>query len=273
MKDASSGKIKTTMLTINGPIAYMESSTQQTINPENLNRCFELYLDATAKQTARIMSRQRAARTLSGLSEDHRKEKTLRVHRNAQRLLRAVSVVIPFADHIRFPTHWLRIRRDHERFLCLLEIVAFLHQHQRSVNRTGDGAEYIEATVEDYAIAYGLAQSVFAQSVHDLTQPGRELHERIRRMVEGDIKELDIAQKDYWFTRRTVREYTKLPDHQIKRTIRQLEDLEYLDVRRSGNGGSFHYRLPSKSAVPALFEGLTTPEELRQRIEGGQHES
>jgi hypothetical protein len=33
------------MLEIFGPIAYMESSTQATINPENLNRCFELYLD------------------------------------------------------------------------------------------------------------------------------------------------------------------------------------------------------------------------------------
>ena len=267
MKDASSGKIKTTMLTINGPIAYMESSTQQTINPENLNRCFELYLDATETQTARIMSRQRKARTLSGLHAGQGKEDALRVHRNAQRLLRALSVVIPFAEHIRFPTHWLRIRRDHERFLCLLEIVTFLHQHQRTLQKTADGTEYIEASAEDYATAYGLAQSVFAQSVHDLTQPGRELYERIRHMVERDIRKLDIEQKDYWFTRRNVREYTKLPDHQIKRTIRQLEDLEYLDVRRSGNGGSFRYRLPSKSAVPALFEGLSTPEELRQAIE------
>ncbi len=266
MKDASSGKIKTTMLTINGPIAYMESSTQQSINPENLNRCFELYLDATAKQTARILARQRRARMAAALDADDRRARVVRHHRNAQRLLRPVSVVIPFADHIRFPTHWLRIRRDHERFLCLLEIVAFLHQHQRTVNQTTDGTEYIEATAEDYATAYGLAQSVFAQSVNDLTQPGRELYERIKHMVERDIKELDIAQKDYWFTRRNVREFTKLPDHQIKRTIRQLEDLEYLDVRRSVSGGSFRYRLPSKSAVPALFEGLTTPEELQKYL-------
>lgn len=273
MKDASTGKIKTSMLTINGPIAYMESSTQQTINPENLNRCFELYLDATEKQTARILARQRRARTAAALDADDRRTHVTRQHRNAQRLLRPLSVVIPFADHIRFPTQWLRTRRDHERFLCLLEILTFLHQHQRTVNKTADGTEYIEATTEDYATAYGLAQSVFAQSVHDLTQPGRELYERIKRMVARDLKELDIHQKDHWFTRREIREFTKLPDHQIKRTIRQLEDLEYLDVRRSGTGGSFRYRLPSKSAVPALFEGLTTPDELRQTIEGGPHES
>ena len=266
MKDASTGKIKTVMLEILGPIAYMESSTSATINPENLNRCFELYLDATEKQTARILARQRRARTVAALDADERRARLTQQHRNAQRLLRPVSVVIPFADHIRFPTQWLRIRRDHERFLCLIEIVAFLHQHQRTAQKTAEGVEYIEATAEDYATAYGLAQSVFAQSVHDITQPGRELYEQIKRMVARDLKELDIHQKDYWFTRRDIREFTKLPDHQIKRTIRQLEDLEYLDVRRSSSGGSFRYRLPSKSAVPAVFDGLTTPDELQKHL-------
>lgn len=270
MKDASTGKIKTVMLEILGPIAYMESSTSATINPENLNRCFELYLDATEKQTARILARQRRARTVAALDADERRARVTGQHRNAQRLLRPVSVVIPFADHIRFPTQWLRIRRDHERFLCLIEIVAFLHQHQRTAQKTAEGVEYIEATAEDYATAYGLAQSVFAQSVHDITQPGRELYEQIKRMVARDLKELDIHQKDYWFTRRDIREFTKLPDHQIKRTIRQLEDLEYLDVRRSSSGGSFRYRLPSKSAVPAVFDGLTTPEELEAALRQAQ---
>ncbi len=266
MKDASTGKIKTVMLEILGPIAYMESSTSATINPENLNRCFELYLDATEKQTARILARQRQARTASALDADERRARVTRQHRNAQRLLRPLSVVIPFAEHICFPTQWLRIRRDHERFLCLIEIVAFLHQHQRTAGKTAEGLEYLEATAEDYATAYGLAQSVFAQSVHDLTQPGRELHEQIKRMVERDLDKLDLAQKDHWFTRRDIREFTKLPDHQIKRTVRQLEDLEYLDVRRSATGGSFRYRLPSKSAAPALFDGLTTPEELQKHL-------
>jgi len=265
MKDASSGKIKTTMLTINGPIAYMESSTQQSINPENLNRCFELYLDATEKQTARIMSRQRRARTLAGLAQDNRREKIIRQHRNAQRLLRPLNIVIPFANEINFPTQWLRTRRDHERFLSLLEIVAFLHQHQRPIRTGANGTEYIEATTEDYTITYNLAATVFAQSVHDLSKLARDLYEQIKPMVARDIKQLDISQKDYWFTRRNIREFTKLPDHQIKRTIRQLEDLEYLDVRRSSQGGSHRYRLPSRSNVPALFEGLTTPEELREK--------
>jgi hypothetical protein len=30
-----------------------------------------------------------------------------------------------------------------------------------------------------------------------------------------------------------------LPDYTIKRVIRELKDLEYLDVKRSARGGSF----------------------------------
>ena len=270
MKDPSTGRIKTKMLEINGPIAYMESSTQQSINPENLNRCFELYLDDSPKQTTRIMSGQRKARTLSGLNRDSHKEKTLRLHRNAQRLLRPLKVVIPFAEALTFPSQWLRTRRDHERFLSLVEIVAFLRQHQRKTQLTaeactpGPGVEYIEATVEDYATAYDLARTAFTNALQDLGKPARDLLEHIKAMVKAETERLNIKTKDHWFTRRNIREYTRWPDHSIKRTIRQLEDLEYLDVRRSAQGGSHRYRLASPDGEAAVFDGLTTPDALRK---------
>jgi hypothetical protein len=265
IKDPSSGKIKTRMLEINGPIAYMESSTQQTINPENLNRCFELYLDDSAAQTVRIMAAQRRTRTLAGLAQDTRRERAHRLHQNAQRLLRPLKVVIPFAEALRFPAQWLRTRRDNERFLSLVEIVTFLHQHQRPVKSSPAGVEHVEATPDDYAIAYDLARTVFAQTLQDVSKPAKDLFDQIKPMVEAETRRLNITAKDYWFTRRTIREHTKLPDYTIKRVIRELEELEYLDVKRSAQGGSFRYRLAIQHTAPALFDGLTSPEELRQK--------
>lgn len=265
IKDPSSGRIKTKMLEINGPIAYMESSTSATINPENLNRCFELYLDDSPGQTARIMAAQRRTRTLAGLAQDTRRETALRVHQNAQRLLRPLKVVIPFAESLTFPAAWLRTRRDNERFLSLVEIVTFLHQHQRPVKNSADGVEHVEATPDDYAIAYDLARTVFAQTLQDVSKPAKDLFDRIKPMVEAETRRLNIAPKDYWFTRRTIREHTKLPDYTIKRVIRELEELEYLDVRRSAQGGSFRYRLAALHTAPAIFDGLTSPNELRQK--------
>ena len=132
-KDPNSGKIRTTVLEIRGPIAYMESTTDQQINPENANRCFELYLDESEKQTRSIFAAQRRTRTLEGWQVERRKEKILRIHHNAQRLLRPLKIIIPYVDLIEFPASWLRGRRDNDRFLSLIEGIAFLHQHQRQI--------------------------------------------------------------------------------------------------------------------------------------------
>jgi len=264
IKDPSSGRIKTKMLEILGPISYMESSTSATINPENLNRCFELYLDDSQAQTERIMAAQRRARTLAGIAQDHRRESVLARHHNAQRLLRPLKVVTHFADHLKFPAQWLRTRRDNERFLSLLEIVTFLHQYQRPVKISPDGVEHVETTLEDYRITYGLARTIFTQTLQDLGKPGKDLLDQIREMVRENTTKLRIEVKDYAFTRRTIREHTRMPDYTIKRAIRELEELEYLDVRRSGQGGTHRYRLTTQHTALSGLDGLTTPEELAE---------
>ena len=56
----------------------------------------------------------------------------------------------------------MRTRRDHARFLNLIEVSAFLHQHQRE--RTREGA--IVAAVADYAVAYALAAEVLGETLY-----------------------------------------------------------------------------------------------------------
>jgi DNA primase len=269
MKDASSGKIKTTMLTINGPIAYMESSTQQTINPENLNRCFEIFLDESEKQTERIYTLQKRAHTPEGWKVDEQRAATVRRHSNAQRLLASVRVSIPYTGMLRFPASWTRGRRDHQRLLHLIEAVAFLHQVQRERKQAEDGGEYIEATVDDYTSAYGLARAAFTQALADMPRSARLVLSQIRAMVAEACERLNVSERDYGFRRRDVREHSRLPDHHIKRAMRVLEDLEYVHVRRGGRGGSFIYHLAANPSEKDPLEGLTTPDELRKSISTG----
>jgi hypothetical protein len=80
---------------------------------------------------------------------------------------------------------------------------------------------------------------------------------------------LNVSERDYGFRRRDVREYTKLPDHQIKRSMRVLEDLEYVHVRRGGRGGSFIYHLAADPGEKDPLAGLTTPDELRKSFKSG----
>lgn len=256
VKDPNSGRIKTETLEILGPISYMESTTSQKVNPENENRCFEIYLDESDSQTRAIFAAQRKSRTLDGWKVERLKEKVRTLHHNAQRLLRPLKVIIPYVDLLEFPQSWLRGRRDHDRFLSLIEGIAFLHQYQRHIGTDND-REYIEASLEDYAHAYDLAQSVFANTLGDLPKPVMDLLAQIRKMKKSE------------FTRRDVREFTKLPDHLVKRQIRTLEDLEYVSVTRSPSGGSFRYRLFAEEKGSLALDGLTPPEELRMKCQSG----
>lgn len=254
VKDPNSGRIKTETLEILGPISYMESTTSHKVNPENENRCFEIYLDESDAQTRAIFAAQRKSRTLDGWKIERLKEKVRTLHHNAQRLLRPLKVIIPYVDLLEFPQSWLRGRRDHDRFLSLIEGIAFLHQYQRKIGED-NGQQYIEASLEDYAHAHDLAQSVFTNTLGDLPKPVADLLGQIRKMGKPD------------FTRRDVREFTKLPDHLVKRQMRTLEDLEYVSVSRAPSGSSFRYRLFAKEESSPALDGLTTPEELRMKCQ------
>ena len=256
IKDPNSGHIRTVTLETLGPIAYMESTTSQNVNPENENRCFELYLDESDAQTRAIFAAQRKARTLEGWKVERRREAVRRVHHNAQRLLRPLKVIIPFIDAIDFPESWLRGRRDHDRFLSLIEGIAFLHQFQRDIGED-DGEEYIIASLDDYGHAYDLAAHVFGNTLGDLPKPVADLITQIETMLAKTGK------KD--FTRRDVREHTRLPDYLLKRHMRAIEDLEHVEVQRTGRGGSYRYRLVTGPKAAPVLDGLSTPGELVEK--------
>ena len=136
------------------------------MNHENATRCFELH-DGREPPSRRGGSTSASAccGPSAGLALRQEAEAIARRHWNAQRLLEPLPVVIPFADRLTFPSAWMRTRRDHARFLNLIEVSAFLHQHQRERR---DGA--IVASLADYAVAYALAGEVLSETLSDLKQ-------------------------------------------------------------------------------------------------------
>jgi DNA primase len=184
VKNPETGKITTQTMIVLGPIAYIETTTRPRLHEENATRCFEIYLDQTKEQTKLIHERQKQARTLEGLKKRDIVDKTILRHHNMQRLLKSIRVVIPFVHAVNFPADWLRTRRDHQRFLNLIEAVTFLHQHQRVIKKTEEGMEYIEATIADYKIAFELAQAVMGESLTEMKPPQREVLEACRRLQE-----------------------------------------------------------------------------------------
>ena len=255
IKDPQTGTLKTKVFTVEARAAFLEATTASAVNHENATRCFELMMDESPEQTRRIHARMALLRTERGLALRQAADAIARRHWHAQRLLEPAPVVIPFADALTFPSAWLRTRRDYARFLNLIEVSAFLHQHQRA--RRG-GA--IVAEVADYAVAYDLAASVLSETLADLRAPLRTAVEQIRALCD---------QGDGSVSRRAIREALAVPDSTARGWLQQLVDLEYLalvDAGQKGAGKVARYRLVEHAPGETRRVGLLTPEALRAQL-------
>ena len=108
--------------------------------------------------------------------------------------------------------------------------------HERKV-------EYIEATLEDIAVANRLACEVLGRSADELPSQTRRLLGLVDEMVTADCKRLGIDRSDHRFSRRDIREFTGWGHTQLKVHLKRLEELEYLLIHRGGRGQSFVYEL------------------------------
>ena len=258
IKDPVTGKMKAQDVEVEGPIAYIETTTASQLNAENTSRCFEIYLDESEQQTQRIHERQRLAKSLDRLKLTAR-QRIIERHHNAQRMLEQVPVVIPYVHHLTFPTKWLRTRRDNERFLCLIEASAFLHQHQRP-RKVVHGAEgeipYIEASWDDYRLAYELAQTVLKATLHELSPTARDLFDQIQTGLEGE------------FTRREARDLSRWSQRRVIEALDELVDMEYVAKVSGANGSTMRYAvLAGGNAAPSPLKHLLHPDELKALLE------
>jgi DNA primase catalytic core len=245
-KDVESGKLVTQEYRVEGPVMIFSTTTAIDHDEELLNRCLTLAVDESREQTRAIHQLQRQKRTLEGLFARQRRERLLRQHQNAQRLLRPLAVRNPYADRLTFPDECTRLRRDHEKYLTLIDTIALLHQHQRPVRtaeQDGERIEYVEVRVEDVEVANRLTHEALGRSLDELSVQTRWLLELITAMVAERCTQLAIQRSDYRFTRRDVREYATWSDFQVKMHMRKLEELEYVLVHRGGRGQSFVYEL------------------------------
>jgi hypothetical protein len=178
-------------------------------------------------------------------------------------LLEEVLVFIPYADKLTFPNKRLRNRRDNERFLCLIEASAFLHQYQRQTGKTEDGDPFVLANLDDYRLAYDLAKEVLATTLHELSRGAKEIWQKIRDWIVGESSSDQCFEQ--LFTRRDLRLVTGAEDHQLRSALQELVDMEYLEIAGGAVGKAFHYRLlvAKDEDVPVA---LLPPEELERRI-------
>jgi hypothetical protein len=122
-KDPATGKLVTHEYTVTGPVATLLTTTEIDLDEELVSRCLVLTVDEGAAQRSR--------ETLAGILARKGRDRVVRLHQNAQRLLKPVVVVNPFAERMGFADSRVRARRDQRKLLALVRAIALLHQHQR----------------------------------------------------------------------------------------------------------------------------------------------
>ena len=222
------------------------TSTAIDLDEELLNRCMVLTINESRAQTEAIHARQRAARTLSGLVSTRHAETVRALHRAAQSLLRPVAVVNPYAERLTFRSESTRMRRDHAKYLTLIDAIAFLHQHQRpnlQATVAGQVIEYVEVTLDDIALANRLASEVLGRSLDELPPQTRRVLGVIDALVREQSEREALARADVRLTRKALRAALGMSEKQVRVHVDRLVELDYLLPHSGRNGQRFVYEL------------------------------
>jgi hypothetical protein len=134
-----------------GPTGLITTTTLSNIHDENETRLFSITLDEKSDQTKDI--KLNIAKSY-GLTSSNENNDVLNDLLNLQKILDTHPVFIPFASKLAelTPDEPLRIRRDFQRILAVIEASALLHQYQRETKEY-NGVKHIVAGLEDYFIA------------------------------------------------------------------------------------------------------------------------
>lgn len=269
-KDPNTGRMVTQEYRVEGPVMIFLTTTAIDLDEELQNRCLTLAVDESNEQTARIHRLQRERRTLAGLIAREERKDVLTLLKNAQRLLVPVEVLNPFAPRLTFPSGRTRNRRDHEKYLTLIDSIALLHQHQRArgqhvVGRDARMVEYIEVTLDDIALANEIAPEVLGRSLDELPPQTRRLLDDIRALVKTK-RETESAKTASTFSRREIKELSGWSLTQVRVHLARLSELEFIAARCGRFGSAFHYDLLIDADGPetAAHIGLIDVAELHK---------
>lgn len=250
-KDPRTGEMVSKDLVKEGPISFVETSSDPKIHTDNLTRVFALYVEENPEKVKAVLEE-----TAKGYSQKRPEgiEEELRVWQCLQTLLTPYKVKIPYAGLLveYFPTDTVRVQRDFKRFLALVEASCLLHQYQREKD---EGC--LMATIEDYQVAYEIGKTVLSQTLKEISPKAEDLLEAIKKLKEE--KEED----SFSFIRKDVEEHTGWEARQINRHLKELTTRGYCSILAGGKGKPYTYSIEGNVQIRI---SLPSPEELKDKI-------
>ena len=244
------GQFHTVTINQDGPIAYVETTTQSRIFDEDRNRCVLLTTDETPEQTRRIITH--SAKSYAGTTSGGSKEEVIARHHAMQRTLRSHVVIVPFAEQLGklLPNACVEVRRAWPQLVSMITASALLHQRQREIDSDGR----LLASTKDYEWAkHLLALPMGRQLGGGVSLPATRFLERLREWFgpQDRFTSADVLAKENHSKSSVYGWLSELNDAGL---------VEKLDEQR-GNKPAL-WRLSSEAPDPSALEVLPSVEDI-----------
>jgi hypothetical protein len=228
------GRGRTYDQVVEGPVCVVGCTTQESIYEDNANRSFLIYIDESPEQDQKVMLYQRMR--FAGKIDEDAERQSVKLLRNAQRILKPIRVINPYAEHLALPSTVFKPRRTNIHYLQLIEVITFYHQFQREklYDEITD-EEYIETTLEDIQWANRLIKDVLLRKSDRLTKVTRTYHESLVQYLSD--------KSDKVYSNSEVRREFRINETTLRRYHKDLINEGYIRRRTDIKGDSFHYEL------------------------------
>lgn len=258
---SANNRIETEVISQEGPIAYVESTTLSKIFGEDANRMILYTTDETPEQTRRILQAEGKRRKRQVSSET---QAVIDKHHAAQRLLASLSghVIVPFAEELAevFPSERVEARRAFRQLLSLIQSISLLHAYQRDLDEKG----FVIANLDDYDIARDLLSRSLARSLGGgISDGARRLYWRLVELYEdgtfGEFKHITVP---------LLRQHSDYSDESLRGWMAELNEASYAVIKEYARGSRpKEYALTDKEMDKGLSEVLPTRAILEAKVE------
>jgi DNA-binding transcriptional ArsR family regulator len=259
LKD-SKGNLKTVTLNVEGPVCISGCTTREQLYEDNANRCILLYMDTSSEQDQRIMEYQR--QLSAGHIDQYEQRKIKEQIKNVQRILKPITVKNPFATYLKLPDEVFKPRRTMLLLLLFTETVTWYHQYQRELKTDTDtGEQYIETTLADVEIAFGLLENTLLKKSDELSDACRTFFERLKAY----LKQHDTES----FYSKEIRLAFRITPSSIGRYLYELERMGYIKIARGSRYKGFEYKITSWDDLEKLQDNTQNMvKEILKNIRG-----
>ena len=232
LKD-SKGNLKAQHLEVEGPVCVSGCTTKEKLYEDNANRCLLLYIDQSSNQDKKIMDYQKRA---SAGQINHEEEQLAKYRlQDAQRMLKPIKVVNPYAQYIDLPESVFKPRRSMYLLLSFIETITFYSQYQRIVKQNSNGQHYIESTVQDVEMAFSLLKETLFRKSDELNGACRNFLESLKRYLQEE--------KAISFKTNDVRKTMRMNPSNLKRYMIELTRFGFLKTVGGNKYKGYEYQL------------------------------